>query len=78
MDTCVHHNSMCRRATAFRDEAECLETVCVTARWTDVDNAWEQEKLEARKLLENGDESHLFSARYVGQLLESTTEVGTY
>ena len=30
-----------------------------TGRWAGVDNAWEQEKLEARKILENGDESHL-------------------
>jgi len=34
-----------------------------------VDNAWEQKKLEARKMLENGDESHLSSARFVGRLL---------
>jgi hypothetical protein len=27
-----------------------------------VDNVWEQEKLEARKMPENGDESHLSSA----------------
>jgi len=42
-------------------------TVCFT-RWcvstgsttrAGVDNAWEQKKLEARKLLENADESHL-------------------
>ena len=37
-------------------------TVCVTGRWADVDNAWEQEKPEARKMLVNGDESHLSSA----------------
>jgi hypothetical protein len=30
-----------------------------------VDNAWEQRKLEARKMPENGDESHLSSARFV-------------
>jgi hypothetical protein len=30
-----------------------------------VDSAWEQEKLEARKLLENAAESHLSSARFV-------------
>jgi hypothetical protein len=34
-----------------------------------VDNAWEQRKLEARKMLENGDESHLSSARFVGRFL---------
>ena len=38
-----------------------------TGRWAGVDSAWEQEKLEARKLLENGDESHLSSARFVRQ-----------
>jgi hypothetical protein len=31
-----------------------------------VDNAWEQKKLEARKMLENAAESHLSSARFVG------------
>jgi hypothetical protein len=30
-----------------------------------VDSAWEQYKLEARKMLVNGDESHLSSARFV-------------
>jgi hypothetical protein len=30
-----------------------------------VDNFWEQEKLEATKMLENDDESHLSSARCV-------------
>ena len=34
-----------------------------------MDNAWEQEKLEASKMLVNGDESHLSSARFVGTLL---------
>jgi len=33
-------------------------------------NVWEQEKLEARNMLENGDESHLSSARYVGPLFQ--------
>jgi len=42
-------------------------TVCVTGRWAGVDSAWEQEKLEARKMLKNGDESHLSSARFVGR-----------
>jgi len=32
-----------------------------------VDNAWEQKKLEAKKMLKNGDESHLSSARRVGR-----------
>jgi hypothetical protein len=32
-------------------------------------HTWEQEKLEARKMLENGDESHLSSARFGGRRL---------
>jgi len=32
-----------------------------------VDSAWEQEKLEARKMLENAAESPASSARFVGQ-----------
>jgi len=28
-------------------------TVCVTCVWAGVDSVWEQEKLEARKMLEN-------------------------
>jgi hypothetical protein len=40
-------------------------TVCVTSRWADVDSAWEQEKPEARKMLENGDKTHLSIARFV-------------
>ncbi|MFC2043221.1 hypothetical protein ACFLUA_03620 [Chloroflexota bacterium] len=30
-----------------------------------MDNVWEQKKLKARKMLENGEESHLSSARCV-------------
>jgi hypothetical protein len=37
--------------------------------WAGVDNAWEQEKLEARKMLENAAESHTSGARFVGWLL---------
>jgi hypothetical protein len=32
-----------------------------------VDNIWEQEKPEARKMLKNGDESHQSGARFVGR-----------
>jgi hypothetical protein len=32
-----------------------------------VDNAWEQEKPEARKMPENAAESHTSGARFVGQ-----------
>jgi len=34
--------------------------------WAGVDNAWEQKKLEARKMLENAAESHTSGARFVG------------
>jgi hypothetical protein len=37
--------------------------------WAGVDSAWEQEKLEARKMLENAAESHTSGARFVGTLL---------
>ena len=33
-------------------------TVCVTCVWAGVDNVWEQEKLEARKMLVNRADSH--------------------
>jgi hypothetical protein len=33
-------------------------TVCVTRVWPGVDSVWEQEKPEARKMLENAAESH--------------------
>ena len=46
-------------------------TVCVTCVWAGVDNAWEQEKLEARKMLKNAAESHTPGARFVGQFLIS-------
>ena len=42
---------------------------CVTCVWAGVDSAWEQEKLEARKLLENAAESHTSGARFVSLLL---------
>jgi hypothetical protein len=44
-------------------------TVCVTGAGAGVDSAWEQRKLEARKMLENGDESPVSSARCVSPLL---------
>ncbi len=43
-------------------------TVCVTCVWVGVDSAWEQEKLEARKMLENAAESHTSGARFVSPL----------
>jgi hypothetical protein len=44
-------------------------TVCVTCVWAGVDSVWEQEKPEARKMLENAAESHTSGARFVGRLL---------
>jgi hypothetical protein len=38
-----------------------------TSPWVGVDSVWEQEKLEARKILENAAESHTSGARFVGQ-----------
>jgi len=37
-------------------------TVCVTGAGASVDSAWEQKKLEARKMLENAAESPASSA----------------
>jgi len=36
--------------------------------WAGVDSVWEQEKLEARKMLENAAESHTSGARFVSLL----------
>ncbi|GER80016.1 hypothetical protein DIM_20970 [Candidatus Denitrolinea symbiosum] len=36
-----------------------------TCVWAGVDSAWEQEKLEAWKMLENAAESHTSGARFV-------------
>jgi hypothetical protein len=33
--------------------------------WAGVDSAWEQKKLEARKMLQNAAESHTSAARFV-------------
>jgi hypothetical protein len=41
--------------------------------WAGVDSAREQEKLEARKMLENAAESHTSGARFVGRLLRADT-----
>ena len=43
-------------ALAFALYAKQL-TVCVTCVWAGVDSAWEQEKPEARKMLENAADS---------------------
>jgi hypothetical protein len=41
--------------------------------WAGVENVREQKKLEARKMLENGDESHTSTARFVRRLCERKT-----
>jgi hypothetical protein len=46
-----------------------LGTVCVSGRWVGVDYAWEQGKLEARKMLENAAEFLASSGRIVGLFL---------
>jgi hypothetical protein len=43
-----------------------------------VDSAWEQEKLEARKMLENAAESHTSGARFVGQFLDLKRHIGIF
>jgi hypothetical protein len=40
-------------------------TAGVTCVWAGVDSVWEQKKLEARKMLENGAESPASGARCV-------------
>jgi hypothetical protein len=49
--------------------ARVVPTVCVTCVWAGVDNVWEQENAEARKMLENAAESHTSGARFVGCVL---------
>jgi hypothetical protein len=41
-------------------------TIFVTGGGADVDSAWEQEKLKARKILDNTAEFHLSTACFVG------------
>jgi hypothetical protein len=48
--------------------AICGLTVCVSRWWAGRDSLREQKKLEARKMLENGAESHQSAARFVGLL----------
>jgi len=47
----------------------CGLTVSVTGAGAGVDSAWEQKKLEARKMLVNRAESPASGARFVGTLL---------
>jgi hypothetical protein len=41
--------------------------------WAGVDSVWEQEKPEARKMLENAADSHTSGARFVGTLFDCKT-----
>jgi hypothetical protein len=43
--------------------------------WAGVDSAWEQEKLEARKMPENAAESHASGARFVSRFLQKETKL---
>ena len=47
-------------------EGHLTVAVIGTCVWAGVDSLWEQEKLEARKMLENAAESHTSGARFVG------------
>jgi len=53
----------------FASIGMCRPTVCVTGAGVGVDSAWEQKKLEARKMLENAAESPASSARFVGRFV---------
>jgi len=52
----------------MRIEKQVSSTVCVTCLWAGRENACEQKKAEARKMLENATESHKSGARFVGRL----------
>jgi hypothetical protein len=47
----------------------CAPTVWFSGAGAGVDKVWEQEKPEARKMLENAAESPPSTARFVGQVL---------
>jgi len=65
----THYNNMAHQLKRFKNSLLFQRpTVCVTRVWAGVDNVWEQEKLEARKMLENAAESHTSGARCVGRL----------
>lgn len=44
-----------------------VQRVALLAGWAGVDNAWEQYKLEGRKMLVSRAESRQSTARFVGQ-----------
>lgn len=51
-----------------------VSTVCVTCVWVGVDNAWKQEKLKARKMLENSAVPHTPCIRFVRRILQDCTK----
>jgi hypothetical protein len=60
-----------KNKTLFKDQFlkrtfSTVSTACITGAGAGVDSAWEQEELEARKILEIAAESPAFSARCVG------------
>ena len=64
----IYHSGLQDRPTHQRP------TVCVTGAGAGVDSAWEQEKLEVRKMPENAAESHTSGARFVGPcMIEKTS-----
>jgi hypothetical protein len=46
-------------------------TVCVSRWWAERDSLREQKKPEARKMPENGAESHQSAARFVGRFMRA-------
>lgn len=44
-------------------------TFCVTCVWAGVDKVWEQEKLEARKILEDAADANTSGARFISRFL---------
>jgi hypothetical protein len=61
-------NSTIKRNLRIKDDfafALGCPTVCVSGLWAGRDSLREQEKLEARKILENRAESHKSTARFV-------------
>ena len=60
----------------YANYARGLPTACVTCVWAGVDSVWEQEKLEARKMLENAAESHTSGARFVSPLFAINERFG--
>ena len=59
--------SLVNNSSHLSGAAGSCSTVSVSGVWVGVENIREQEKLEARKMLENTAESHTSTARFVGQ-----------